>query len=1116
MKVQNSLILLVLGLHGCSDGTGGTGGIVTPPTPNMIAISGQANKGPFAVSADVTVQAVSAAGALSASVTSSTTEDGGFSVNVEEDSVNLITVEGTYFSEITGEFTEDSIAISGVFAGGVDDDANVNVLTHLIHDRVLDLMANGSEADAAINTAQDELTLALRAVIPSPTTAVNFNELVVLNALQEEPTTEGNGYLLALSSIFEQHALLRSDTSGMTARAELIGILDSLAEDLKSDGVLDLSGTEEDLVLAQRSLNPDEIHQNLFEFDNEFKQRVIDDSSSAANADDLDCTVSQENVRCFTSDENSVPSIDAEVEVNASLTSIVADMNTFIDSDGDGVVNASDDDDDGDGIIDSEDSRPFDAILLVPANSSEQFATYVKAGLRQWSWDNVKIRSASSGPFEDDVEIAVPVAEAVDSQQLVSRDSAQAADGFTTTNVLVAGVDEIDPVKYDGEYMYLANNDNIQVLKTNDNGSAAEVISRLNISIGKEGASYIRGLYLANDTVAAISGGHDVSWFADWFAPWNWNGKTQIDMVDVSDTETMTITETLEIDGTYVNSRRVGDTLYVTTRFTPELEDLKRPAETDEEREANQVLIDAAETDELLPTITYRDGSTEKLVSTENCFLPPTTDEEVQYPTLTTITAIDLTNPRDLTSVCLTDGIQGMHMSLDAIYLAALDNGRPGIGFYSNTIIHKFSIANEAPSYVGSGVLDGSFWGDPTFLMGEHEGNLTAVTTRQNMGERGFEHVLTILGESDKAFQLEKLGQIPNENSKDVIGKPGEQIFASRIFGDRAYIVTFQQVDPVYVIDLANPTDPKILGELEIPGFSTYLQPIGDNLLLGVGRDATDDERPLFKGINVRLFDVSDPIQLSVLSDISIGRRGTETPVSWNPHAFTMLFDPISETYKVTIPVRVHGEHVPDNDELEPWRYYPWTREALYMFEVQGDELRQTGTVVANDFDTGYRFAPNCCSWEERSFLNGDLVHYLRNNRLHTAFWDTPETVDVAFIPTVFDADEPGFCTEELRNGLNIGFGDRVTGERLSCAAVIATDGDFTTTVHRGCDENGDKGETLVAEGLYERPGTYDITVMHEGYVEWVGKDVVIQADQCHVQPTYIGVFLEPEEEEEQ
>ena len=1115
MKVHNSFILLVLGLYGCSGGTGGTGGITTPPSPNMIAISGQANKGPFAANADVTVQDVSATGVLGTSITGTTREDGGFSIDVEEDSVNLITVEGTYFSETTGEFTQDTIAISGVFAGGEDDAANVNVLTHLIHDRVLDLMANDSTADAAINTAQDELTLALSVVIPSPTTAVNFNELVVINALQEEVTAEGNGYLLALSSVFEEHAALRSEANGTTAREELFGVLDMLAEDLMGDGELDLLELQDDLVVAQRSLNPDEIHQNLFEFDTDFKQRVIDDSSTEANADDLDCTVSQKSVRCFTTNENSVSSIAAEAEINTSLTSIVADMNAFIDSDGDGVVNSSDTDDDNDGIDDREDSRPFDAILLVPANSSEQFAAYVKAGLQQWSGDNGKIRSASSGPFEDDVVTAVPTAEAVDSQQLVSRDSAQVADGFTTTNVLVADVDEIDPVKYDGEYMYLANNDDIQVLKTNNDGDAAEVISRLNISNGKEGTNYIRGLYLADDTIAAISGGHDVSWFADWFVPWNWNGKTQIDLVDISDTAAMAITETLALDGTYVNSRRIGDTLYVITRFTPELEDLKRPAETDDEREANQTIIDAVETDDLLPTITYLDGSTENLVNSENCFLPPATDDEVQYPTLTTITAIDLTNPRNLSSVCLTDGIQGMHMSLNAIYLAALDNGRPGVGFYSNTVIHKFSIATDAPNYVGSGVLDGSFWGDPTFLMGEDKGNLTAVTTRQTTGERGFEHVLTILGESDKEFQLEKLGQIPNEDSKESIGKPGEQIFASRIFGDRAFIVTFQQVDPVYVIDLSDPTDPKIQGELEIPGFSTYLQPIGDDLLLGVGRDATDDERPFFKGINVRLFDVSDPTELSVLSDISIGRRGTETPVSWNPHAFTMLFDPASATYRITIPVRVHGEHVADNDELEPWRYYPWTREALYMFEVSGNELLQTGTVIANDFDTGYRFAPNCCSWEERSFLNGDLVHYLRNNRLYTTFWDTPETANAAFIPTVFADDEPGFCTEELRNGLNINFGDRVTGERLSCAAVIATDGDFTTTVHRGCDENGDKGETLIAEGLYERPGTYDITVMHEGYVEWQGKDVVIQADQCHVQPTYIGVFLEPAEEEE-
>ena len=1115
MKTNIVLILLVLGLYGCSGGTGGTGGSMVPQ-PTFITVNGQANKGPFADDATVTVTGLTTDGGTDTTTNDSVDEDGMYALRIEEDTVNLISVEGTYFSEITGAFTEESIEISGVFAGGEDDDANVNVLTHLIHDRVRELMSASTTAQTAIDMAEDELTLALSEIIPSPSTDVSFNELVVLNALQEEPTAEGNAYLLALSATFEQHAVLRSQENGTSVVDELADILNDIADDLASDGEVDLTEAGPALSTAQRSLNPNEIHENLFEFDSEFKEQVVSSVASAPNSEDLNCAVNLDQVRCF---DNEDSALQPEAVVEVEFTSIVADMNQFIDSDGDGLVNSEDSDDDGDGIDDDADSRPFDATLLVPAQSSDQFATYVKAGLRQWSGvdSGTNVRTLESSPFDEGVGIAVPAAESVDSQQVLSRDSndALAADGFTTTNVLVAGVDEIDPVKYDGEYMYIANNSDVQVLRTDNDGSAAEVIGRIDVG-GESAVHHIQGMYLTADadTIVTVSGGSDVRWLADWFAPWHWNGKTRIDLIDVTDAEALSTTETLELDGSYVNSRRIGDTLYMITRFTPTVDELIRPADTDEEKEANERLIEETETDELLPKVTFSDGSSENLVVSDNCFLPPTSDEEeVQYPTLTTISAINLTNPRDLTSVCLTDGIQGMHMSLDAIYVAALDSGRPGIGFYNNTVIHKFSIADTVPSYIGSGVVDGGFWGDPTFLMGEHEGNLTVVTTQQNFSDRNFEHV-TILGEGEKEFQLAQLGRIPNEDSKDVIGKPGEQIFASRIFGDRAYIVTFEQVDPVYVIDIGDPTSPEILGELEIPGFSTYLHPISDDLLLGVGRDTTTvDGRPVFEGINLRLFDVSVPSELNVMSEVSIGRRGTETPVSWNPHAFTILRDPSTGTHRVTVPVRVHGAHVEEDDEREPWSYYPWTHEALYMFEVSASGLIDAGIMVANDFDTGYRFAPNCCSWNERSFLDGDLVHYLRNNRLYTAFWDTPEDASEAFIPTVFASDEATFCTEELRNGLNVGIGDRITGERLSCASVTATEGDFSTTVYQGCTEDGDKVETLVAEGLYERPGTYNVTVTLDGYEEWTGTDVVIQADQCHVHPTFLGVFLEPAEE---
>jgi hypothetical protein len=1121
MNLQAILIILtLLLLHGCSEGgTGGTG-LVNQPPP-LIEISGQANKGPFEAGAMVRVSELNEQGNAVLIETVTTQASGRYDLSVPEGSVNLIAVTGHYFSEATGEYSSEEIELLGVFAGSEDNDANVNVLTHLIHDRVLQLIADGSSAASAIDMAQDEITLALSSLIPSPASAVRFTDLVVLNAMQSNPTAEGNGYLLALTSIIEQSAITLSAQNGTSANAELIAILDDLAADIAADGSLTLT-QESQLMAARQMLDPNEIHQHLFEFDADFKEQALADLNGAQNhmSSELECHVNLDSLDCFISDSSMPQRGQLESVGSVSLTDIVADMNLFIDSDGDGIVNATDEDDDGDGIVDTSDSKPFATGLLVPAHSSAQFADYIKDGLRQWSGvgSDSNLEIATANPFMDD--IGLPGAETTDAVDLIaSVESDASADfqaGFTETNVLVAGVDEIDAVKYDGAYLYVANRDVIQVLETNTDGSGATVTDRISINTGQNDSNLlIRGLYFSADSnlVTSISEAQVFTWFDAWFSPWGWNGQTRIDLIDVSDVNNLSRINSLELDGSYINSRRIGNILYVVTRFTPSFPELITHAETQAERESNLQLIENLDVNELLPVVLYQDGTTRNLVTTDNCFLPPITDTEqsVYYPTLTTITAISLNNPSDITSVCLTDGIQGMHMSLNAIYLAALDSSLPGVlGYYDNTLIHKFSISDAAPAYICSGRVSGSFWGNPTYLMGEHNGNLTTVTTRQNHLTGRFEHQLTILGESaTEEFSLVQLGQIPNDSNSATIGKPGEQIYASRILGDRAYIVTFEQIDPVYVIDLSDPGQPEILGELEIPGFSTYLHPVSDNLLLGVGRN-TDmvDGRQFFQGINVRLFDVSNPAELSVLSDISIGRRGTETPVSWDPHAFTILSDPATGMHRFTLPVRLHGAHVAEDPALFPWNYYPWTHEALHLFEIDAGTQGMTavGRVIANDFTSGYRFAADCCNWTERSFLNGETIHYLRNNRLYTALWDTPDVTQQTFIPTVFASEEPMACTEELRDGLSVTVSDQNTGAALTCASIVATDGDFSAIIQNGCDVDG----SPLIEGLRERPGIYELQVTHAGYEDWIGSGIVVQADECHVHRTNVRVFLNP------
>jgi uncharacterized secreted protein with C-terminal beta-propeller domain len=112
----------------------------------------------------------------------------------------------------------------------------------------------------------------------------------------------------------------------------------------------------------------------------------------------------------------------------------------------------------------------------------------------------------------------------------------------------------------------------------------------------------------------------------------------------------------------------------------------------------------------------------------------------------------------------------------------------------------------------------------------------------------------------------------------------GERIYAVRFMGDVGYVVTFRQVDPLYTLDLADPANPVVRGELKIPGYSAYLHPVGDDLLLGIGQEATGDGR--VQGLQMSLFDVSDLARPVRLQKLQLGDRFSGSAAEWDHHAF--------------------------------------------------------------------------------------------------------------------------------------------------------------------------------------------------------------------------------------
>jgi hypothetical protein len=243
------------------------------------------------------------------------------------------------------------------------------------------------------------------------------------------------------------------------------------------------------------------------------------------------------------------------------------------------------------------------------------------------------------------------------------------------------------------------------------------------------------------------------------------------------------------------------------------------------------------------------------------------------------------------------------------------------------TLIHQFRLDDgTAATYVASGQVEGRLLNQ--FAMSEHNGDLRVATTTDDwggFGEQSESTVFVLRPEGDALRQVSSIGGL----GKD------EQIYAVRFIGDLAYVVTFRQIDPLYVIDLSDPANPVQAGELKIPGYSAYLHPVGEGLLLGVGQDATDTGRTT--GTQLSLFDVSDPTSPQRISTLPIGGY---SEVEWDHRAF--LFWPADGT--IVLPVS------PGWNDCGPWdeclaKSLVGAGGGVVVAELDGRELVARGTI---------------------------------------------------------------------------------------------------------------------------------------------------------------------------
>jgi uncharacterized secreted protein with C-terminal beta-propeller domain len=480
-----------------------------------------------------------------------------------------------------------------------------------------------------------------------------------------------------------------------------------------------------------------------------------------------------------------------------------------------------------------------------------------------------------------------------------------AGDDFSTTNVQEAGVDEPDEVKTDGKRIFVAQNGRLWALDARSNPP------KLLSSIPLEGAE--QQLLLSGDRLLVMAGNpiyYDVvtsppvsqgpatqPGVRAAVAPNPGGQSSTLTLVDVSDAGSMKVLRTMSVNGGYLSARLTGHSARVIFSATPQVLPLLQTVQAESQRPK----IARTTTPDWRPTYRLRRGRTGKVArhALVRCTSIRRPDVFSGLNSLTVLT-IDIDkglDPVDSDAV-MTDG-QTVYASKNNLYVATQkaiveqpNSERPPAG--QQTEIHKFDISKpDETTYRGSGAVDGTLLNQ--YSMSEQDGLLRVASTSAPLwwapgNETPSESFVTVLKQNgDGLAAVGRVGEL---------GK-GERIFAVRFLGDVGYVVTFRQVDPLYTVGLADPEHPKVLGSLDLLGYSAYLHPVGDGLLLGVGQSANEQGRT--EGTQVSLFDVSDPAKPARLSNKVVG-SGSSSSVEFDPHAF-LWWDPL---HLAVIPVQVY------------------------------------------------------------------------------------------------------------------------------------------------------------------------------------------------------------------
>ncbi|MGV7225580.1 MAG: beta-propeller domain-containing protein [Nitrosopumilus sp.] len=626
--------------------------------------------------------------------------------------------------------------------------------------------------------------------------------------------------------------------------------------------------------------------------------------------------------------------------------------------------------------------------------------------MRSFAVDDGMVLESSAESFDTAVGAPMPEGESSKSQ---------GGTDYSTTNVQVQNVDEPDYLKNDSKYVYIVSQNTLSIIDAHP-AEDAKLILKIALDIESQ---YIQNMFLNEDRLVIFYNGQsdeEIIPQFDFVPRRSYSSVTHALIVDVSDKENPTILKDYSIEGHFRDARMIGDYAYFVTNSNVNYQYPRLPIIMEDSvriMTPEAFYFDNVEQFSNFNTLTVIDifgdtvnsetflmGYTGSFYVSENNFYLTYQknmpfgfyenssrdrffDVVVQLLPKSIQDEIKIIEDAEWESAsaewnAISELMQKSYNEMDKKSKEELfDKIRDALNEYDRkiqedtrkTIIHKISIDEEEIDYVAKGTVPGRLLNQ--FSMDERGDRFRVATTNEIYTQ--YEGTVR----SNAVYVLDEQLEIVGELEEIA---PDESIFSTRFMGDRLYMVTFQQIDPFFVIDLSSDT-PKILGELKIPGFSNYLHPYDEEHVIGFGRDTkeVDNGRVQQLGIKIALFNVADVNNPKVADDVIIGDSSTYSEALHNHKAF--FFDKKSKVLSVPISGDAKSLNEISNSKMFAPEYNRWS--GFYVFDLEESEgFNLKGTVTHSAEDSQYYGMGNARTFYIDEVLYTASEGYLKMNHL--------------------------------------------------------------------------------------------------------------------------------------